>query len=28
MPRVINNLGRLLLHGIAVKPGKPTLLEK
>ena len=25
MPRVINNLGRLLLHGIAVKPGKPTL---
>ena len=25
MPRVISNLGRLLLHGIAVKPGKPTL---
>lgn len=25
MPRVISKLGRMLLHGIAVKPGKPTL---
>jgi molybdopterin molybdotransferase len=25
MPRVIARLGRMLLHGIAVKPGKPTL---
>ena len=25
MPRVIGNLGCMLLHGIAVKPGKPTL---
>lgn len=25
MPRVIANLGEMLLHGIAVKPGKPTL---
>jgi molybdopterin molybdotransferase len=25
MPRVIGKLGRLLLHGITVKPGKPTL---
>jgi molybdopterin molybdotransferase len=25
MPRVIAKLGRMLLHGIAVKPGKPTL---
>jgi len=25
MPRVINNLGEMLVHGLAIKPGKPTL---
>jgi molybdopterin biosynthesis enzyme len=25
MPRVINNLGSMLVHGLAIKPGKPTL---
>ena len=26
--RIIERLGRLLLHGIAIKPGKPTILGK
>lgn len=25
MPRVISKLGKMLVHGIAIKPGKPTL---
>ena len=25
MPRVISNLGEMLVHGLAIKPGKPTL---
>lgn len=25
-PRIIQSLGKLLLHGIAIKPGKPTIL--
>ena len=26
--RIVESMGELLLHGIAIKPGKPTILGK